>query len=503
MEAEYSKFILRVTQVTKSFGATRVLKGVDFAVAAGEVHALLGGNGAGKSTLIKIVAGELRQDSGTVQYGAKHDGVAQDRVAEAAIAVVHQEFALLPHLTVAENIALPRWRSGIGFVDSKQTYETARAALSLIDPTFAKDAVGRQVLSLALHEQQLVEIARALSSGARLLLLDEPTANLTAEEAEGLFEVLRRLIRKTGIAVVFVSHRMKEIRAIADVCTIVRDGTTPISRRPLSDLSDSEIIENMGQTVVSNDDMAREPTHSDVRATRADQRVDFTLTGPNLRIQVPSGSVVGLAGAPAGPLKVIQALAGSDPGGPFRCFLDGVDATPASPREATMKRIGYVSGDRAGKGILASLPIIDNIVASKRISGRKMWAARAEEKDAESALKLLNIKVGSLWDLPSTLSGGNQQKLLIARWLVVRPSLLVLEEPTRGIDISTKKEIYKLIRRISSEGTSLVWWSTEYAELADICDTVIAFDPDGRVTAVLEGHEVTEERMGTATGVAA
>src|SRR5579875_3069220 len=243
-------YLLEAHEVYKSYGATRVLCGANFAVAPAEIHALLGGNGAGKSTLLKIVTGSVPLDAGEVRYNgmdiSSHEGAA---ALARGVAVVHQETALLPDLTVAENIHLPHLARGASLFSSRDAIRAAEAALVPIDAAFARRALHRRVAELTLHERQLVEIARALSAGAQLLLLDEPTSNLTAMETERLFALLRRLIEQHGISVVFVSHRMREIREIASVCTILRDGVSAISRKPLDTLSDSDIVAMMGQAM--------------------------------------------------------------------------------------------------------------------------------------------------------------------------------------------------------------------------------------------------------------
>ena len=495
-------FLLEANTITKSFGPTQVLRGVNFAVAPGEIHALLGGNGAGKSTLLKIVSGVLSRDGGALLYKGHDIESQQGRQARSGgIAVVHQELAILPHLSVAENIELPHYRHGWSLFSQSAAYETALEALALIDAEFAKRAAGLQIGRLTLHEQQLVEIARALKSGAQLLLLDEPTANLTAGETERLFEVLRRLTAENQISVVFVSHRMREIRQIASVCTIIRDGLTAIHRRPLESLSDAEVIDLMGQAPHLENAVAMPVSHS-VALERAGGG-SLAIMGRGIDLSRELGSVIGLAGAPTGPEALIDALTGVTPDTELRITLDGREQHYRSPREAARNGIGFVSGDRANKGILATLPIIDNMMASARIVRRKLVVPSSEIADVGRLLKTLRIKARSVWDLPSTLSGGTQQKLLIARWLNLKPKILVLEEPTRGVDIGTKREIYDLIRAMAANGTTVIWWSTEQSELIELCDAVLAFNPDGRPTGVLKGDELDEERLASATGMAA
>lgn len=482
-------FVLEALAIEKLFGATPVLKQADLRIGRSEIHALLGGNGAGKSTLIRIVSGSHRRDGGTIRV----DG--QEGYDPAAIAVVFQELALLPHLAVAENISLPHRKRGLGLVRSGTDEARAAAALALIDDTLAGDALTRPVAELDLHQRQFVEIARALSSGARLLLLDEPTANLTFAEAERLFGILRRLAGQ-GISTLIVSHRMSEIRAVADVCTILRDGRTVVDRTPLAGLSDEAIVEAMGQGAGTGRSNAAASAAMTGGAT-------VEISAPGVSLRLPPGGILGLAGAPPGPSAVIDALIGARRSEGWSITIDGSPARLASPAQAVRSGVGYVSGDRAGKGILAALPILDNIVAAARVAGRRLLARGQEAATAQSALDRLSIKAGSVDALPQTLSGGTQQKLLLARWLEHPPRILVLEEPTRGVDIGTKREIYAIIRQAAASGTVVVWWSTEFTELAEVCGRIVAFDLRGEVSGVLSGEQVNEVALAQATGMAA
>lgn len=507
-------YVLSARSIVKSFGPTSVLKGCDLSIAPGEVHAFLGGNGAGKSTFIKIVSGQYEPDGGTLEFDGKRLArAAATQVEDGAISVVNQELALLPHLSVAENIAMPRLRRAAQKYSERASTAIAIDALALIDPRFAHDAAARLVGDLTLHERQLVEIARALGSGAKLLLLDEPTANLTAAETARLFGVIRRLVKETGLAVLFVSHRMREIRQIADVCTIIRDGKTSVDRVALSAIADGEIIECMGQSVAAEDhSRSQAPARTQAQAsassgagtarhaTRGDA---FALACAGITLTIPPGSIVGLAGAPTGPIALIEALTGQALHREWSITRNGAPMRYASCAAAARAGIGFVSGDRANKGILATLPIIDNLMAARRIVERRGIARADEAQRGARLIEALNIRARSLWDLPATLSGGTQQKLLIARWLPLEPKLLVLEEPTRGVDIRTKREIYALIRELMVQGTSVLWWSTEYIELVELCERVLTFDLDGRPTGVLNDAEVNETELARATGMAA
>ena len=480
--------LVAVRKLEKSFGATKVLRGVDFTIRGGEIHALLGGNGAGKSTMIRTITGGVKKDAGEIRFASQRGGAP-------VITVVHQELALLPDLTVAENIALLHAGCARTFVRSRRQLEIAHAALSLIDHHLAETALHRKASELSMHEGQIVEIARALSTGAEVLLLDEPTANLTSAETERLFAVLKRLVADTKIGIVFVSHRMKEIRQLCDVCTIIRDGLTVVDAVPLPQLSDNEIVQQMGQ-----------PVHraaEKIRRGFAEAPIAITLRGPDAQIAVGKGQILGLAGAPAGPSRLISVLTGTTRTSDWSVDAEGWPSRLASPRQAVDLGIGYVSGDRRNKGVLAQLPIVDNVLASRRVRQRRSLVRGSEKQECIDLVKALKLKAGSIWDLPSTLSGGNQQKLLVARWLGMPLKMIVFEEPTRGVDIGTKREIYELIRAMAAQGTTVIWWSTENVELLELCDEILAFDTEGRAKGLLPAENFNEDALADLTGMAA
>jgi ribose transport system ATP-binding protein len=490
--------IVSVRSLTKAYGATSVLKGIDFSVARGEIHALLGGNGAGKSTLIRIITGTATKDGGELDFRDASGNLLSETDGRHKVAVVHQELALLPHLTVAENIALPHFRKGSRLYDRRLAARQAHDALSMIDGDFAAVALNRLVGDLSLHEGQMVEIARALSSGAELILLDEPTANLTAIETERLFGVLRRLTRDNGLSVVFVSHRMKEIRQIANVCSIIRDGRTVVKSVPTAELTDRAIIEHMGLAHA-----LAAPQTKRVTAQQPLAGQPLTIAEDGFSVTLQPGTILGVAGAPAGPETLIAALVGAAHDKRWTVTRAGWPDRFRSPRDAARRGAGFVTGDRSHRGILHSLPIIDNVLASRRVTRCSRFANKHEEVECLDLMQALKVKAGSIWHRPNTLSGGTQQKLLLARWLNVPSRLLVLEEPTRGVDIGTKREIYQLIRDMAATGTAIVWWSTENAELLEVCDRVLAFDTEGRSSGVIERDELSEDRLATLTGMAA
>lgn len=484
--------LLEAVGIEKSYGATRVLRGVDFRVRAGEIHALLGGNGAGKSTLIRIITGLISRDKGDLHSSSLKPGRAAP-----VVAVVHQELALLPELSVAENIGIVHARHGFSTSSMRSMRKTALDALRLIDPAIGEDFVDQPARRLSLHEGQVVEIARALSMGAEVLLLDEPTANLTAGETAKLFAVLKRLAHDEGIGIVFVSHRMKEIRELCDVCTILRDGVTAENATPLATLTDAAIVHQMGQ-----------PAHRTAARSRAgleaNARGAVSLSGPEgTSIELASGTILGLAGAPPGPIGLIMPLVGAGRGHDWQLSFDTAQVRFSSPAQAVRAGVGFVSGDRAAKGILSQLPIIDNVLAARRIRDRRQVVRGAEQDECVDLVSALKLKARSIWDLPSSLSGGNQQKLLVARWLGLPLRLVVLEEPTRGVDIGTKRDIYDLVRQMADSGVTVIWWSTENVELLELCDKIFAFDTDGRPKGFLGAEHFTEDGVANLTGMAA
>ncbi|RWI16607.1 sugar ABC transporter ATP-binding protein [Mesorhizobium sp.] len=491
-EISLGKPLIDAAKVEKSYGATRVLRGVSFKVRAGEIHALLGGNGAGKSTLIRIITGLTPRDAGDIGFASAK----ADR-SSPIIAVVHQELALLPELSVAENIGIVHAKSGLSQSSRRRMREIALNALRLIDTTIGEEIVDQPARKLSLHEGQIVEIARALSTGAEVLLLDEPTANLTAGETAKLFSVLKRLARDEGIGIVFVSHRMREIRELCDVCTVLRDGITVANATPLASLSDAEIIQQMGQSTHRSGPQLK-------RRERGREGTPVELLGPDAaRLEIWPGTILGLAGAPAGPTGLIDPLVGAGKGAGWRLAGDGLGDAFPSPAAAARAGIGFVSGDRAAKGILSQLPIVDNVLAARRVRDKRRIVGAAERRECSDLVSALKLKAGSIWDLPGSLSGGNQQKLIVARWLGLPLRMVVLEEPTRGVDIGTKHDIYALIRQMADAGASIVWWSTENVELLELCDVIFAFDIDGRPKGFLPDERFTEDGLAELTGMAA
>lgn len=477
--------LVSATDLAKSFGQTMALASASVTFRRGEVHALLGGNGAGKSTLISLLDRVLDPDSGVLEIHATK------------VAVVHQELAVLPDLTVAENIELP-FQTAMRFTWGHAAAQSAEA-LSLLGASGRAIDPNALVSELPLHQRQLVEIARSLRSGADLILLDEPTASLTADETARLFDVVREMTSR-GIGVVIVSHRMHEIRQIADVATILRDGRTVITGVPLGSLTDAQILKEMFGSAFRGDLAAVRD-----RAVRSTEppRLLLRHAPSGVVVSVAPGEALGLAGAPIGPARLMDAVFGVRRDADWALEIDGVPWRPRSPRAAVLGGVGFVSGDRAGKGALPDLTIAENAVMAEEVIGRGFLHSRTARAAVLRHAQELGFSHVDLDAKPESLSGGTLQKVLIARWLDQPIRVLVLEEPTRGVDVKTKSELYDIIRRLTDSGITVLWWSTEASELLAVADRILAFSVEGMPTTVRDAGTTDETSLIADTGTAA
>lgn len=485
--------LLRAEGIQKSFGPTRALVHANLTVRPGAVHALLGGNGAGKSTLINVISGELEPDAGSLNVAVRESS-------ENSVVVVHQELAVMPQLTVAENVASTHLRGHLFYPRSRARRDTV-AALQALGVDTIRVSPDRKADELALHELQLMEIARAICTGARLILLDEPTATLSSDEAVRLFAVMRRLATD-GYGLVFVSHRMQEIREIAEVVTVMRDGRTVVDAMPIAEISDSEILAAMAPADANELLPAQKSMPTGRCRGSAARRLGLEHSSTHFQTDVAAGEVLGLAGTAGGPDRLLDSFLGLVPNASWRIEMDGRRLRVKSPRHAVKQGIGYASGDRASKGLMPELSIHENIVFARRVVEGSLFVGSDERRQARQLLDQLGIKAPDVEAAPSTLSGGTQQKLLLARWLSMPLRLLLLEEPTRGVDVHTKRDIYQLIHEMAERGATVLWWSTEQAELLDVCDRILTFSITGRPTAVINGADATDDQIMAETGVA-
>jgi rhamnose transport system ATP-binding protein len=492
--------VLQLSSVTKSFGAVRALKGVSFQLFAGEIHALLGENGAGKSTLIKIITGAHQPDGGSIEIASQP--VAQLNPALAhklGIACIYQQPALFPDLTVAENIGLrlePATASR-----RVQWSERRKRAAGLLERVGADIDPETEVRTLSMPEQQLVEIACALGAEARIVIMDEPTASLTQKEQHLLFAVVRGL-RANGVGVIYISHRLEEIFTLADRVTVLRDGES-VGTSKIDDMTEASLIRLMVGREVSQIYPAAEGASGEV--VLGLKNLSCNASGiRSVNLEVRAGEVLGLAGlVGAGRTELARVLFGLTPADGGQINLVGRAVTIESPAEAVANGIAYVSEDRRRHGIILEMPIAANISMAilDRIFPGRWLRSKTEQQLALDYIRDLSVKTYGPEAPGSSLSGGNQQKVALARWLAAKPRLLILDEPTQGVDVGAKSEIHRIIRRLARDGMAVLMISSDLPEIIGMSDR-IAVMRGGTITAHLPGKSDPHEVMSAALGQA-
>lgn len=476
----------------------RALKGVSFELMPGEVHALLGENGAGKSTLIKVITGAHAPDEGTLAIGDEQLRSLTPAHARAlGIACIYQQPALFPDLTVAENIGL-RLKKPAPFSIVKRSAQRAKA-IELLKQVGAEISPDAEVHELSMPEQQLVEIACALGSGAKVVIMDEPTASLTQKEQHLLFKVVKDL-RASGVGVIYISHRLEEIFALADRVTVLRDGES-VGTHPVKDLTEAAMIKLMvGREVAALYPPAESEPGELVLSLKNLACADGGVHGVNLEVR--AGEIVGMAGlVGAGRTELARVLFGITPATSGEVLLGGKKVFISSPREAISHGIAYVPEDRRRHGVILEMPIAHNItMAVHPVLFPGTWLRKKRETDvAEDFIRRLGIKAYGPEAPGGSLSGGNQQKVSVSRWLATKPKLLILDEPTQGVDVGAKSEIHKIIRALAKEGLAVLMISSDLPEVLGMSDR-IAVMRGGTVTAVLPGDADAHDVMTAALG---
>jgi rhamnose transport system ATP-binding protein len=490
--------LLSLRRAAKSYGGVRALRGVDFDLHAGEVHALLGENGAGKSTLIKVITGAHRPDAGEITVaGRTLDGLTPTLAQQLGIACIYQQPALFPDLTVAENIGLRLEPAGAGRrIDWRRRHTRAAELLQRVGASIAPEA---EVRSLSMPEQQLVEIACALGAGARIVVMDEPTASLTQREQERLFGVVREL-RAGGVGVIYISHRLEEIFALADRVTVLRDGQS-VGTHAIRDITEAGLIKLMvgrevAQLYPPTESVPGEPV--------------LTLSGVGcassgvhgVSFEVRAGEIFGLAGlVGAGRTELARVLFGLTPADAGEIMLHGERIAPRSPPEAVARGIAYVPEDRRRHGVVLEMPIAQNMTMAvhRRLFPGGWLRPKAEQGLAHDFIRDLAIKTSGPDAPGGSLSGGNQQKVSLARWLATKPRLLILDEPTQGVDVGAKGEIHRIIRQLAKEGLAVIMISSDLPEVLGMSDR-IGVMRGGTLTAVLPGGSSAATVMAAALG---
>lgn len=492
--------LLQLDRITKSFGAVRALRGVSFALEPGEVHALLGENGAGKSTLIKVITGAHAPDGGTIAVGGEAIAhLSPARARALGIACIYQQPALFPDLSVAENIALRLEKTSPGHL--VRWRERRQRAAELLHRIGADIDPAKEVRALSMPEQQLVEIACALGSGARIVIMDEPTASLTQKEQHLLFAVVREL-RASGVGVIYISHRLEEIFALADRVTVLRDGES-VGTNPIDALNESTLIRMMVGREVAAIYPASEGAPGD--AVLELRGVGCAASGVRgIDLTVRAGEVVGLAGlVGAGRTELARILFGLTPADAGEIKLGGRRVTLDDPRAAIAEGIAYVPEDRRRHGVILEMPIAANTtmaVHSRLFPGT--WLRLGTERQLTlDFMRDLAIKTAGPEAPGGSLSGGNQQKVALARWLATKPKLLILDEPTQGVDVGAKGEIHKIIRRLAKEGLAVLMISSDLPEVLGMSDR-IAVMRGGTIVAELPGGSEAHDVMAAALGQA-
>jgi rhamnose transport system ATP-binding protein len=487
--------LLAVAGIEKSFPGVRALSGVSFEVAPGEVHALLGENGAGKSTLIKIMSGVYQPDAGTIHVDGRPLRLdSPDDARRAGIATIYQELLLFRDLTVAENVFMghaPRRRGQLDWKAMTAKTEALLASLEIADL-----APSRTAGSLSVGNRQRVEILRALSHDPRLLIMDEPTAALTEYDVTRLFDIVRRL-KSRGVGIIYISHRMDEIFQLADRVTVLRDGAQ-VGTRLVAETSSAELVQMMvGRQIESLFPKVAAPVGAPVLEVRDLVRRPMTR---RISLTVRAGEILGLAGlVGSGRSELAQTIFGVTPAESGQILVSGEPVQIRSPGRARALGIAYVPEDRATQGLVRPMNVRENfsLASLAQVSRFGFIDSAAETRLAETGVTRFRVRTGSLDQVVGRLSGGNQQKIVLGKWLANRPKLLILDEPTRGIDVGAKAEIHRLMCELAAQGLAILMISSELPEVLGMSDRVLVMR-EGRLVAEFSRAEATPEAVGAA-----
>jgi ribose transport system ATP-binding protein len=484
--------VLEALGITKRFPGTIALSNVDIRVKEGEVHALVGENGAGKSTLMNIISGVLQPDEGEIFMQGDKMVFSNPREAQkAGIGFVHQELALCQHISVAENIYMGRVpEKGLSLIDFDKLYADTDHYLKMFKCKISPDA---KTGDLNVAEQQVLEIAKALSLNCKLLILDEPTSSLTDSETETLFEIIRDL-KKKGVSVLYISHRMSEIFTICDAVTVLRDGSY-IKTVTIENTNPHEIVCSMVGREVNN-------LYPEKRSSGSEKILEvknFCKKGvfEDISFSVEKGEILGFSGLiGAGRTEIMKAVCGIDKEDSGELIYKGSSLQIKNYGQAIEHGICYLTEDRKKDGLFLNMSIQDNVTAAviEDLASQGIISNTKEVSLAEHYVKNLNVKAGDVNRSVKTLSGGNQQKVVIAKWLSAKPQVLIMDEPTRGIDVGAKYEIHSMLRELANNGMAIIIISSELPEIIGMCDRVVVMH-EGKITGVLKEQELDEKTI--------
>ena len=484
--------------IDKSFGSNQVLKQAGFTLESGEVHALMGENGAGKSTLMKILTGVYTKDAGTVLVDGKEVNYKNPQEAEkAGIVFIYQELNVMFDLTVEENLFMGKEIHGkFGICDKKAMQKKAQEALNILGVNISPKTV---MAELSVGQQQMVEICKALMADAKVIIMDEPTAALTQSETVALFKVIESL-RKKGVSMVYISHRMEEIFELCDRITVLRDGSY-IGVKNIPETNMNEIVKMM----IGREIGERYPSRNVKIGKEVLKVKELTRKGTfhDVNFSVRAGEVLGVSGLMgAGRTEIMQAIFGNPSYESGTIEIDGKEVKISNPRQAMEHGIGFITEDRKTEGLMLDKSIRENISLCnlRRISKSSVISREAEKNMVAEAIKDLHIKCFGSYHECNNLSGGNQQKVVLAKWILTNPKILILDEPTRGVDIGAKKEIYSIINKLAAQGVAIIMVSSELPEVLGMSDNIMVVR-EGEVRGIISYEEANQERVMTlATG---
>jgi ABC-type sugar transport system ATPase subunit len=490
--------ICRIDAITKRFPGVTALKEVSFEIKKGDVHAIVGENGAGKSTLMNILSGVYLPDRGTIEFAGLPAVFSQPRTAQlAGIAMIHQELSLAPYMSAAENIfegRMPKTR--LGFIDIKRMNRDCETCLARLGVSHINPKT--RVSNLSISEMQLLEIAKALSLEARMIIMDEPTSSLTASEIDLLLKIVERL-RNEGVTILYISHKLEEILSIADTITVLRDGQH-ITTRTKTDLDEKTMINLMvGREfhhVVHREFMRDYSGHAPLLEVKHISDTEGRVK--NVSFSLYKGEVLGLTGlVGAGRSELLLSIFGARKIKNGEIWMHGRKVCIKNPRDAINLGIGLIPEGRKIQGLFLKMSVEDNMITviMKNLKGRMGFLHRKKARDISiEYVKLLSIKTPSISQIVNNLSGGNQQKTIVARWLMNKPVILLMDEPTHGVDIGAKSEIYRIINELSQMGVSIILLSSEMSEVLSLCDRIMVMH-HGELKGILRHDEASQVKL--------
>jgi ABC-type sugar transport system ATPase subunit len=482
---------LELRNISKGFQGVQALSDINFTIYGAQIQCLVGENGAGKSTIIKILAGFYKPDQGEMLIDGENIAFSSPRDSKNhGISVIHQELLLVPHLTVAENISLGHWpQKSSRMINWKDVYDRAHEALNKLGANIDPNAI---VSSLSTGEQQLVEIARSLSADTRVLILDEPTASLSEAETQRLLKIVKNL-REKGLAILYVSHRLEEVFELADMITVFRDG------KLVSSATQKEITPNNIVRLMVGRNVSLERTRKPKLGKKVLEVRNLTHKGAvkNISFDLHEGEILGFGGlVGAGRTEIFRCLFGVDPIDEGEILIDGKRTIIKSPQDAIKHGIGFVTEDRKNQGLVLNASVRENASISILNNIKKFGFVnqKREKEIVQNYKEQLRIKTPTLETSVSSLSGGNQQKVVLARWLAIGPKILLLDEPTRGVDVGARAEIQRMIENLVSQGLAIIIISSDIMELLALSDRIIVIRK-GRNVAELKGDQITKEEV--------